>query len=178
MNPWIILAWIVTAGAGAVFTAALVWIWLGFRNSAGNSHGDVRPGFSLARYQVMDRLLSARDLQFLATQPGFTPGKRARWKRDSLRLFRRYLRDLTRDFQALHAEARRLVAESHSESPELASTLVRQQFAFWRARLVLEGRLLLFEFGIGEVNVTPLLAMIEAMRVDLRRLAPEPGIAQ
>lgn len=175
MNPWIVLAWVVTAGSVAGLAAMLGWMWLGSRKSEENDQGDVRPGFSLARYQVMDRLLSARDLQFLSAQPGLTAKRAARWKRDSLRVFRLYLSELTRDFQALHAEARRMVAESHSPSPELASTLVRQQVAFWRARMILQARLGMFTLGIGTVDVAPLLQMVDAMRMDLRRLVPEPA---
>jgi hypothetical protein len=177
MNPWIVLAWVVTAGSVAGLVAGLGWAWFSSRSNAENDTGDTRPGFSLERYQVMNRLLSARDLQFLAAQPGVTANRRARWKRDSVRIFRRYLSELTRDFQTLHAQARRLVAESRSESPELASTLVHQQAAFWRARIILEGRLLMFAFGIGAVNVAPLLQLIDAMRMDLRRMVPEPAAA-
>jgi len=177
MNPWIVLAWVVSAGSVAGLAAAVGWIWLSSRKSGSNEQRDAALGFSWARYQVMDRLLSARDVGFLAAQPGFTASRGARWKRDSLRIFRGYLSELTRDFQALHAEARRMVAESRSESPELASTLVRQQVAFWRARMILEGRLLIFALGFGAVDVAPLLQTIDAMRMDLRRLVPAPAEA-
>lgn len=175
MNPWIVLGWLVTAGSLGGLVAALGWTWFSSRNIAENDRGDARRGFSLARYQVMNRLLSARDVEFLAAQPGLPANRRARWKRDSLRLFRRYLSALTGDFQALHADARRLVAESRTESPEFASTLVRQQAAFWRARIILEARLLMFALGVGSVDAAPLLRMIDAMRMDLRRLVPEPA---
>lgn len=177
MSPWIVLAWIVMAGFVAGLVAILARISfaskrLGTRkNREGTS--DTASSLSFARYQVMERLLSPEDAQFLSTQRSFDARARARWKRDSLRIFRLYLGELTRDFLALHAHARHLVVESHSESPEFASTLVRQRVAFWRARMALEGRLLLFTFGIGSVAVAPLLEMIEAMRVDLFRLVPE-----
>ena len=180
MNPWILLAWVVTAGALAGLAATLGWAWFSSRKTSSrkaseNDRGEARRGFSLARYQVMNRLLSARDVQFLAVQPGFTASRRTRWKRDSLRIFRRYVSELTRDFQALHAEARRMVAESRSGSPELASTLIRQQAVFWRTRTILEARLLMFRLGVGTVDVEPLLHMIDAMRMDLRRLVPQPA---
>ena len=178
MNPWIVLAWIVTAGSVAGLAAALGWMWFSSRKSAENDGEEARRGFSPERYQVMNRLLSERDVEFLAAQPGFTASRRARWKRDSLRIFRLYLNALTRDFQTLHADARRMVAESHSESPELASTLVRQQVAFWQARVNLEARLLMFALGgIGAVDVAPLLQLIDTMRMDLRRLVPQAGSA-
>lgn len=177
MNPWMVLAWIVTAGSLAGLVVTLVRTWFGSQPTAENDPGDARRGFSLERYQVMNRLLSARDVQFLEAQPGLSAKRRARWKHDSLRIFRLYLSELTRDFHALHAEARRMVAESHSESLELASILVRQQVAFWRARIILEVRLLMFACGIGAVDVSPLLQMIDAMSMDLRRLVPAPAEA-
>jgi hypothetical protein len=180
MNPWIVLAWIVTVGSAAGLVAILARVSFrsdrfGRRNR--KRTGDAPPGFSFSRYQVMERLLSPRDVQFLSTQKGFDSRVEAQWKRDSRRIFRLYLRDLTREFFALHAHARSLVVESHTPSPEFASTLVRQQVAFWRARLALEGRLLLFEFGIGSMSVAPLLAMMEAMRIDLLRQMPEQAQA-
>ena len=177
MSPGRVLAWIVTAGFVAGLVAILAWISfaskrLGTRQNREGT-GDTASGFSFARYQVMKRLLAPEDAQFLSSHRSFDARARARWKRDSLRIFRLYLGELTRDFLALHAYARNLVVQSHSESPEFASTLVRQQVAFWRARMALEGRLLLFKFGIGSVAAAPLLEMIEAMRIDLFRLVPE-----
>ena len=179
MNPWMVLAWLLTAGSVVVLAATAGWMLfsrrLGRDRSSESREEAAGAGVSYARYQVMERLLSPRDLQFLSTRPGFTTRASARWKRDSVHIFRLYLSQLTRDFAALHAHARQLVVEAHAESPELAAMLVRQQTAFWRARIALEGRLLLFTLGIGRVDVAPLLAMIEAMRVDLFRMVPSPA---
>jgi hypothetical protein len=179
MNPWMAVAWLLTAGSVIGLAATAGWMLFSHRRGRDRSRGGVEdaaiPGVSYARYQVMERLLSSRDPQFLSAQPGFTARDGARWKRDSVRIFRLYLSQMTRDFAGLHAYARRLVVESHAESPELAAMLVRQQTAFWRSRIALEGRLLLFTLGIGRVDVAPLLAMIEAMRVDLFRMVPSPA---
>jgi hypothetical protein len=180
MNPWVTLAWLITIGSVVGFAVAVARMWFGSREAAelerGSLHqnGEVPQDLDLSfdRYQVMERLLSPRDLQFLASQTG-TPAHVGNWKRESLRIFRLYLNELTSDFHALHSHARRLVAESHSESPELAAALVRQQAAFFRARLGLEARLMLFSLGVGRVDVAPLLHMVETMRLDLGRLVPE-----
>jgi hypothetical protein len=163
----------ITTGSVVGLAVAVTRMWFGSREHGAveqSRGGPADPDLSFARYQVMERLLSPRDLQFLAS----LPGKPARnWKRESLRIFRVYLDELTNDFQALHGHARRMVAESHTESPELAAALVRQQVVFFRARLALEVRLLLFALGWGSVEVAPLLQMVEAMRLDLGRLVPE-----
>jgi len=170
---WTAAALIVTTGSVAGLAAVLVRMWLGSRANGEVPEGDARRGFSFDRYQVMERLLSSRDVQYLSSQRGFPPAAAARWKRESLHIFRLYLGELTRDFDALHASARRMVAASHSESPELAATLVRQQVAFFRARVAVEWRILLFRFGMASVDVAPLLAMVDAMRIDLRRIVPD-----
>ncbi len=176
MNPWIVWAWIVTVGSVAGLGTTLAWIVLRSHQldspQDGQGTAEHDAAFSFARYKVMERLLSLDDARFLCSQQGFSPAAVGRWKRDSRRIFRMYLRALTRDFFTLHARARQLVVESHTESPVFASTLVRQQAAFWRARVSLEGRLILFTLGVGSVDVAPLLEMIEAMRLDLLRLVP------
>src|ERR1700722_2420801 len=129
MNPWMILAWIVTAGSVAGLVGVLVWTSFrsgtsrsetsrpetlrsqlrsaGSRYKESESSADRReaePGehdaadFSFARYHLMERLLRSDDLRFLCSQTGFSARERARWKRDSLRIFRLYLNELTHDF--------------------------------------------------------------------------------
>jgi hypothetical protein len=177
MNPWIVAAWLVTTGSVVGLGAAVLWLWHGSRRNGESGGGSADPGLSFARYQVMERLLSPRDLQFLAAQPGRAAAARG-WKRESLRIFRMYLAELTADFHTLHGHARRMVVESQAESPELAAALVRQQVTFYRARVTLEFRLLLFAMGIGHIDVVPLLRMVEAMQIDLGRIVPEgaPGL--
>lgn len=177
MNTWITLASIVAAGLSAALLVSLVRMWRGSRESAEGPAADFGADFSMERYQVMERLLSSRDLEFLASQPGYRPEMAANWKRQSMQVFRKYLEELTRDFHSLHAQARRMVAASHAESPELAAMLVRQNVAFFRARLLLEGRLLLFRLGASNVDVAPIVELVKSMQVDLSQLIPEPDAA-
>lgn len=171
MNPWIVAAWVVTAGSVVGLAGALLWMRSRAGRTADEDRNLLEGGRSFDRYQVMERLLSHEDAVLLASQPSLTKGIRQanarRWKRDSVRIFRVYLAELGHDFRGLHAEARRLVAESHAESPHLASILVRQQITFFSACFALEVRLTLFALGIGTVDVAPLLQMVEKMRLDL-----------
>ena len=172
MNPWIAAAWLVTIGSVGGLAGTLLWMRFRSRknrDTAGEASGGV---FSFERYQVMARLLSSGDADFLACQ-GRGSEEIRKWRRDSVQIFRMYLGELTADFDALHALARRMVAESHTESPELATTLVRQQVAFFQARLSLEFRVVLFQWGLGTVDVAPLLQMVERMRLDLSQLTPD-----
>jgi hypothetical protein len=164
----------ITTGSVAGLAGALIWMRKAPGGRRRESGANAPHGGSFERYEVMERLLSSREMEFLASQPGLPESvKQERlgaWKRESLTIFRLYLGELTQDFKALHAQARRLVAESRMEVPDLASVLVRQQVAFFRARMGLEYRLVLFSMGIGSVDVAPLLQMVEAMRLDLNQL--------
>ena len=125
------------------------------------------------RYQPMERLLAEEDLAFLKSQPGYRAEMGARWKRERRRIFRLYLAELKADFRRLHAQARELVAASGADSAPLMEVLMKQQFTFMIATTALEFRLALQWIGIGKVDITPLIQMVEAMRVDLsQRTAP------
>jgi hypothetical protein len=170
MTVWIAAGWVVTVGSIVVLSAAIAWFW---SQRQGKRAGDFSEsgGFSIARYQPMEHLLSGEDFAFLASQPGYQPEIGARWKRERRRIFRLYLHELKRDFQRLHAEARVMAANAGAESAELVEILMRQQFAFWRAMAGLEVRLALQAAGIGKVEVRPLIELLEAMRVDLARFS-------
>ncbi len=173
MNLWITFAAIVAAGLATGMGVCILRFLRGHEDSADLPELDT--GGSLERYKVMERLLSSSDLDFLASQPGFKPEMAAKWKRESLCVFRIYLRELTRDFHSLHARARKMVADSGSHSPELAATLVRQRVTFLQARMILEWHLLLFRFGAPRVDVGAILDLVTAMQVDLSRVAPDPA---
>ena len=170
MTVWVAGGWVVTVGSLVVLCATIAWFWSQRR---GKQAGDCSEsgGFSIARYQPMEHLLSGEDFAFLASQTGYQREIGARWKRERRRIFRLYLHELKRDFQRLHAEARVMAANAGAESAELVGILMRQQFAFWRALAGLKLRLALRAAGIGKVEVRPLIELLEAMRVDLARFS-------
>ena len=168
----LVLAWVITVGS----LAGLVWVLTRMilrrrRNSA--TLGSDEAGFSLDRYQPMGRLMAEEDLVFLKSQPGYRAEMGVRWKRERRRIFRIYLAELKADFRRLHAHARELVASSGADSAGLVEVLMKQQFTFLMATTALEIRLALQGIGVGKVDITPLIELIEAMRVDLaQRSAP------
>ena len=166
------LAWVVTVGSLILLLWVLTRMILHRRRSGAPSSDDTG-SFSLDRYQPMGRLLAEEDLVFLKSQPGFRAEMGARWKRERRRIFRLYLAELKADFRGLHAHARELVAASGADSAPLLEVLMKQQFTFMMATTALEFRLALQWIGIGRVDITPLIQMVEAMRVDLsQRTAP------
>ena len=169
----LVLAWVVTVGSLTVLLWVLTRMLLRRRRNAATLDSDETDGFSLDRYQPMERLMAEEDLAFLKSQPGYRPEMGVRWKRERRRIFRMYLAELKADFRKLHAHARELVAGSEADSAALVEVLMKQQFTFMMATTALEFRLALQWIGIGRVDVAPLIQLIEAMRLDLaQRTAP------
>ena len=175
MTVWTVLGWTIPAGSVALLLAALAYMRLRSYRSARDGEWGGESGedaeFSLARYEPMARLLSEEDFVFLAAQPGYRPEIGARLRRERRRIFRLYLRDLSADFHRLHAQARRMVANSGAEHSELVGILMRQQLTFWRGLLAVEVRLALSGLGLGQVDVRGLVEAIETMRLDLARFS-------
>jgi hypothetical protein len=175
MIVWSVLGWVIPAGSVALLLAALAGMRLRSYRSARDrewaGESSETAEFSLARYEPMARLLSEEDFVFLAAQPGYRPEIGARLRRERRRIFRLYLRDLSADFHRLHAQARRMVANSGAEHSELVGILMRQQLIFWRGLLAIEVRLALSGVGLGQVDVRGLVEAIETMRLDLARFS-------
>ena len=171
MSITLVLAWVVTVGSLTGLLWVLTRMLLRRRNATLDS--EESDDFSLDRYQPMGRLMAEEDLAFLKSQPGYRAEMGARWKRERRRIFRVYLAELKADFRRLHAHARDVLAASGADSAPLAGVLMKQQFTFLMATTALEFRLALQWIGIGRVDVTPLIELVEAMRVDLmQRTAP------
>jgi len=168
-----VLAWVVTLGS----LTGLIWVLTRMivrRRSAVTLDRDETDGFSLERYQPMGRLMAEEDLAFLKSQPGYRAEMGERWKRERRQIFRLYLAELKADFRRLHAHARELVAGSGADSAALLEVLMKQQMTFLMATTALEFRLALQWIGIGKVDITPLIELVEAMRLDLaQRTTPQ-----
>ena len=173
MNMSLPLAWVVTVGSLTGLLWVLTRMILRRRRPSASLVSDEAADFCLDRYQPMGRLMAEEDLVFLKSQPGYRPEMGRRWKQERRRLFRSYLSELKADFRKLHAQARELVASSEADSAGLVQVLMKQQVTFLMATTALELRLALQRAGIGKVDVTPLIQLIESMRVDLaQRTAP------
>jgi hypothetical protein len=169
----VILAWVITVGTLVGLLWWLTRLALRRRPATVWPDGDASADFSLDRYQPMAGLFAEEDLAFLKSQPGYCAEMGVRWKRERRRIFRVYLGELKSDFRRLHAQAREMLAQSGADSADLVAVLMKQQTTFWRATTALEFRLALESMGIGKVDVTPFMQLIEAMRVDLaQRTAP------
>jgi len=127
--------------------------------------------FSIATYRPMERLFCDEDYDFLAAQPGASAKLSKRLRGMRRRIFRQYLRCLSRDFGRLYTAAKFLLLHSPQDRPDLASALLKQRLIFRYAMVAVECRLALQTAGIGKVDVRGLVSALETMRGHLRQLA-------
>jgi hypothetical protein len=128
---------------------------------------------SVERYRPMLRLLSGDDLRFLRSQPGFHAGMDVTLRRQRCKIFRGYLTCLKGDFRRICSALQSLMLQSKYDRPDLASALVRAQVSFAAGLAVVEFRLVLYRWGLCEVDATALLRLFDSMQLELRTLVPQ-----
>lgn len=122
------------------------------------------------RYRPMLRLLSDNDLAFLTSVPSLRKTVRG----ERRRLFRGYLRCLTRDYAMLLAGVRDAMVRSGADRPDLAQALARNRMLFALAICKVEFRLALHAAGAGTVDISGLVDAIEALRGQVRVMTTAP----
>jgi hypothetical protein len=127
---------------------------------------------SIERYRPMMRLLDGADLEFLRSQPGFTPRMASKLRIQRCQIFRGYLRCLSGDFQRVCAAVKILMLQSREDRPDLAGLLVQQQMRFACEMGLVYFRLVLYRWGVSGVDVTSLVRNFDLMRLELRGLVP------
>jgi len=127
---------------------------------------------SIERYRPMMRLLDGADLEFLRSQPGFTPRMANKLRVQRCQIFRGYLRCLNADFQMVCAAIKVLMLQSRQDRPDLAGLLVQQQMRFACGMGLAYSRLFLYRWGVCGVDVTGLVKIFDSMRLELRSLVP------
>jgi hypothetical protein len=98
------------------------------------------------KYVAMGRLFSTRDLEFLRSQPGYTPQLEAGFRRRRAQVFRQYLHSMQCDFAAIHAAARMMAAQGLA-SPGLSGRLVQLPLVFRRTVWSARWQVFLYEHG-------------------------------
>ena len=125
--------------------------------------------FSIARYQVMERLLSRPDCDFLKAQPGYSKALGLRLRRERRRVFRLYLSCLMRDFGRLETTVLLYAAAAHKDQPYFAKAILSRRLTFTWAVCRSGWCLFLFRFGLGSVRVSELVRSLYALRMELGR---------
>ena len=162
-------------GGGVLVAAAALGFVLLFRRLI-SAERDPRASlewcsqFSIEKYRPMERLFFDGDYDFLAAQEGASAKISKRLRAGRRRIFRQYLRCLSRDFDRLYTAAKFLLLHSPQDRPDLASALLKQRLIFGYAMAAVECRLVLQTAGVGKVDVRGLVSALETMRGHLRQL--------
>ena len=140
------------------------------RDSANQFHSR-RPDAD--RYRPMLRLLSDADLDFAATNPLLRSKIRARRRE----LWRGYLRCLSGDYAWLLGAVRRIMVESGVDRPDLAKAIAKNRMLFAFALCRIEFHLHLHALGVGKVDMSGLVAALNALRDAINVMTPAIGAA-
>ncbi len=125
------------------------------------------PLLSADRYRPMVRLLSDDDLAFV----GFNSKLRKDLRASRRKLFRGYLRCLTKDYAALLAGVREAMVRSGVDRPDLARALARNRVLFALAMCRIEFRLAFHATQAAKVDISGLVDALEVLRGQVNALA-------
>jgi hypothetical protein len=131
---------------------------------------------SASRYQPMLRLLDEREVRALERQAGVGPDRVAQFRCERVRIFREHLKRLHGDFASICLALKVVMLQSEIDRQDLAAMLVRARFRFVMGMILVQAHLMLYELGIGNVDVRGLFTLFETMRLELRSLTPESAV--
>ena len=123
----------------------------------------------------MLRLLGSRDMEFVRSQPGFTPAMEHKLRADRCAIFRGYLRSLDLDFSRVCSALKLVMVQSQIDRPDLASAILTAQFTFACKMIDLRFHLALNGWNLGSVDVTGLVGIFDGMLLELRTFVPAVG---
>jgi hypothetical protein len=131
---------------------------------------------SLDRYRPMMRLLDSGDLEFLCSQTGVTSKMIRGFRRQRSQIFRSYLKQLNTDFACVCMAIKIIMLQSELDRPDLATTLLRSQLVFAAGMIAVRARLILYEMGLGNIEIASLLKLFDGMRLELKALVPASAV--
>jgi hypothetical protein len=135
---------------------------------------DLVSSFSVAAYRPMERLLAEEDFEFLASLPGFRACMGRALRRERRRIFRVYLRDLSKDFRMLHGQARSLLRDLEQDRPDLVVALVKQSLRFEYGLFLAHASLAFHWAGVEPAPAKQLVRSAEWMHEQLQALMASP----
>jgi hypothetical protein len=125
------------------------------------------------RYRPMLRLLSEDDFGLVAGNPKLAKTLRA----ERLKLFRGYLRCLTREYGRLLAGIRLVMVQSRVDRPDLAHALAKNRMLFALAICKIEFRLSMQSFGFGKVDISAVVEAFDSLREHAVAMSALPAAA-
>lgn len=120
------------------------------------------------RYRPMLRLLAQDDFEYIRSSEPASRRLIESARAQRRRVFRAYLRSLQKDYSRLLADVRLMMVNSGVDRPELASALVRNRVLFTATMMRIQFRLGLHAAGVGTVDVSGLIGVIEGLSEQAR----------
>lgn len=170
MDPVIAIS--ILVGASLLMTAVLLIRKLAVPGGSLPVTAEWIDELSVERYRPMMRLLDGGDLEFLRSQPGYTPRLVTNLRIQRCAIFRGYLRCLSTDFGRVCSAIKLVMLQSRHDRPDLAGALMRHQALFMAGVLSVHFRLFLYRWGLCGVDVSSLVKIFDMMRLELRTLVP------
>jgi len=130
-------------------------------------------------YRPMERLLDGADYTYLRSHPAWNGRMNKNFRKARIRLFRGYLRELTRDFKQVRRLIRVLMVTSEVDRSHLAVLLFKQQLCFAASMISVEVSLILYGLGWSRVDVSGVIFVLNTLKVQLQGVvaAPAPAAA-
>jgi hypothetical protein len=122
---------------------------------------------SADRYRPMLRILDESDFRFLRAQPGFRHELEKRLRQQRALVLRVYLRMLVEDFRRVCHSLRHVMVAADCDRSRLAAVLMQQQAAFAWGMMLVRFRLLLYGWGLAQVDATRPVGVFDGMRLAL-----------
>ncbi len=158
------------------FFAVLLKGLLSRKEAAHRISAEWLENFSTDRYRPMQRLLRQDDFRFLMAQ-GEAGRKAARKLRaERRRIFRAYLRSMTRDFTRITSVLQLSIASADRDRSELSMLLWREAFNFRYALFVVHIRLGLHATGMS-VDTAQLVRSLDKLRIEMPLALPSAAAA-
>ncbi len=168
---------LLTALCAFAILAAILAVTIYSRRRAAALLGDARSGDATLSdrvsfsdfYRPMSRLLDERELESARALTGISEADYARFRAARIAAFRAYLREMRCDFSRIEFKLRYLLLAGSEREAELVVTLNQLKSSFQMQILRVEFQLMLFRLGLRSVDVSPLVATLEAMEGSLLR---------
>lgn len=140
----------------------------GYKTFSAITDSSFLENFSLGVYRPMLRLAGQMDRKFLTAAHGKVLAECYRGIQRNL--LREYLREASKDFNRLHSIATAKTLRALSDPDGLSMALFEQQMSFVLVVWWIEARLLLDRFVPLGMELEPLVAQIETLAEETRRL--------
>jgi len=138
------------------------------QNTYGDAAGMDRESFA-DHYRPMTQILDPRELEACRSLRGLASADFARFRASRISAFQSYLQEMRLDFNRIEFKLRYLMLAASEDEAKLVTTLNRTRTRFQFLLLRVEVQLFLFRFGWSDIEVQPLVELLDQLEGSLIR---------